>query len=98
MKVNPVAMMVPQGNLLGSVTASNAAPQGFSDALFKAVQNVNQLQLKANESTEKLVLGEIGDIHQVMLDSEKAKLALQLTVQIRNKMVEAYQEISRMQF
>lgn len=98
MKVNPIAMMMPQGNLLGAVTTSNASPQGFSDALLKALQNVNQLQLKADESTEKLVLGEIGDIHQVMLDTEKAKLALQLTVQMRNKLVEAYQEVSRMQF
>jgi len=45
----------------------------------------------------KLALGQIDDIHQVTIAMEKATLSLQLAVQVRNRMVEAYQEISRMQ-
>ncbi|RJX27869.1 MAG: flagellar hook-basal body complex protein FliE [Dethiobacter sp.] len=98
MKINPVTMLIPQGSRVGEIKAKDASPRDFTDVLFKALKEVNQLQLKADEVTEKMVLGELDDVHQVMLMTEKAKLALQLTVQIRNKLVEAYQEVSRMQF
>jgi len=70
---------------------------GFGDALKNAIQEVNALQNQSAEMKTKLVTGEIQDIHQVMIASEKANLAFQLTLQIRNKVVEAYQEIMRMQ-
>lgn len=70
---------------------------GFGDALKNAIQEVNALQNQSVEMKTKLVTGEIQDIHQVMIASEKANLAFQLTLQIRNKVVEAYQEIMRMQ-
>ncbi|MGB3261796.1 flagellar hook-basal body complex protein FliE, partial [Paenisporosarcina sp.] len=47
--------------------------------------------------TNQLVTGEVKDIHEVMIASQKASLSLQLTVQVRNKVVEAYQEVMRMQ-
>ncbi|MBS4021294.1 MAG: flagellar hook-basal body complex protein FliE [Dethiobacter sp.] len=98
MNVNPVGMLMPQGSRLGEIKGNDASPRDFAEALFNAVKDVNHLQLKADELTEKMVLGQIDDVHQVMLAAEKAKLALQLTVQIRNKLVEAYQEVSKMQF
>ncbi len=98
MKINPVNMIVPQGNRIAGIKGEETSSQAFSEALFKALQDVNELQVNADKVTEKMVLGEIDDVHTVMLATEKAKLALQLTVQVRNKLVEAYQEISRMQF
>jgi len=70
---------------------------GFGEFLSKAIDEVNNLQQQSAEMKTKLVTGEIEDIHQVMIAAEKANLAFQLTVQIRNKVVEAYQEIMRMQ-
>ncbi len=71
--------------------------EGFAAELKSALSDVNKLQLQADESVKKLAMGQGEDIHQVMIAVEQAKLAMQLTVQVRNKVVEAYQEISRMQ-
>ena len=69
----------------------------FGSFLAKAVNEVNQTQVEADTMSEKYLLGEVDNLHQVTISMEKAKLSLQLAVQVRNKVVEAYQEISRMQ-
>lgn len=73
------------------------APAGFGEVLKKAIADVDRLQKEADEAARRLVLGEAQDVHQVMIAMEQARLAMQLTVQVRNKVIEAYQEISRMQ-
>lgn len=69
----------------------------FYDTLKEKLDDVNDKQIKADEVTEQFIKGEGPDIHEVMLVTEEAKMSLQLAVQIRNKIVEAYQEINRMQ-
>ena len=69
----------------------------FGSYLQEKLDDVNKLQLKAEQSTEALIKGEDIEIHQVLLNTEEAKLSLQLAVEIRNKLVEAYQELNRLQ-
>lgn len=69
----------------------------FKELLASAVETVNDLQMNADRMTRKLATGEVKDIHSVMIAVEEANIALELTVQIRNKVVDAYQEIMRMQ-
>ena len=69
----------------------------FSKILETALDTVNQKQIDSETITQKAVLGEVDNVHDVLLAAEEAKLSLELTVQIRNKIVEAYQEINRMQ-
>lgn len=71
--------------------------QNFGDFLKAALNKVNQTQLEAEQITKDFVLGNDVELHQVILATEKAELALQLTIQIRNKVIEAYQELMRMQ-
>ena len=71
--------------------------EGFAATLKSALDEVNKLQVQADEAAKQLSMGQAEDIHQVMIAVEQAKLSMQLTVQIRNKVVEAYQEVSRMQ-
>ncbi|KKM12433.1 hypothetical protein SY88_04125 [Clostridiales bacterium PH28_bin88] len=91
--------MAPQPLPLPKAEVSGQSVQGqsFSDLLKEKLQEVNTLQAEADTLAQKLVVGEPVDLHQVMIAAEQANLALQLTVQIRNKIIEAYQEISRMQ-
>ncbi len=65
--------------------------------LQTALNDVDKLQKEAAVSASQLVLGEEEYLHNTVLAYEKANLALQLTVEVRNKIVEAYQEIMRIQ-
>ncbi|MHB9031051.1 MAG: flagellar hook-basal body complex protein FliE [Candidatus Latescibacterota bacterium] len=70
--------------------------ESFAQVLERFVSDVNTLQNKASESIEKLATGEISDVHQVMIAVEEANTAMEFMLEIRNKIVEAYQEIMRM--
>jgi flagellar hook-basal body complex protein FliE len=70
---------------------------GFLDMLKEKLSEVNDKQIEAESITQKFIKGEEEDIHNVMLSTEEAKLSLELAVQIRNKLVDAYQEFNRMQ-
>jgi flagellar hook-basal body complex protein FliE len=71
--------------------------ESFSKLLNQALQDVNQVQQAADVDAQRLVAGEPVDVHQVMIGMEKANVAFGLTLQVRNKLVEAYQEVMRMQ-
>lgn len=71
---------------------------GFTDLLQKAVQQVDGLQNQAQEKITDVVKGNGGDLHSAMIAVEKADLSFQLMLQVRNKIVAAYQEVSRMNF
>lgn len=68
----------------------------FGEMLNQALQKVEKDQQNADEMMVKLAAGEVTDIAQVMIASERANLSLGLTIQVRNKVIEAYQEIMRM--
>lgn len=83
-------------NHLAKPATSKAAQPSFAQYLLDAIKQVNQYQLEAEQMTQKLAAGEITDLHQVMIAGQKASISLQLAIQVRNKVVEAYQEIMRM--
>ncbi len=90
---------IPQVTKLGSEPLNGKNihdDQGFSQLLQSALNNVNHTLNQANLAGLMLAQGEI-DFHNAMIVTEKANLALQLTMAIRNKIVEAYQEVMRMQ-
>lgn len=68
----------------------------FDEMLSNFVKDVNGLQKNADQSIQKMVAGEIKDPHQVMLAVGEAKVAFNLMLEIRNKTMEAYQELSKM--
>ncbi len=70
---------------------------GFGEVLKKAVESVNAMQHEAGRLEEAVAHGENVNIHQAVIAGQKAGLSFNLLMQVRNKMVEAYQEIMRMQ-
>ena len=68
----------------------------FVDRVKEILGEVNELQLDAGEIAEKFARGEIEDIHDVMIAAEKASVGLELVLEVRNKLIDAYREISRM--
>lgn len=71
--------------------------QSFSSLLNDSLAKLSEQQAAVDAINEQFVKGEVADTHQVMIAAEKASLGLELTVQIRNKVIEAYQDIMRMQ-
>ncbi|MGG7176583.1 flagellar hook-basal body complex protein FliE [Clostridium paraputrificum] len=79
------------------VRSSSESKGLFAETLKNSLDKINEQQLVAEEKGQAFVRGEDVDISEVMLAGEEAKISLQYAVQVRNKLVEAYQEISRMQ-
>ncbi|MFN7906189.1 MAG: flagellar hook-basal body complex protein FliE [Pseudobdellovibrionaceae bacterium] len=69
----------------------------FSDTLATAMGKVNELQKSSDKAAQNLATGRTDNIADVMIASEKADIALKVMVQVRNKIIDAYQEIMKMQ-
>ena len=79
------------------VDLNQANGSSFADTLAKSIEEVNHLQKEADQAIEKLASGESQNVHGAMLAVNKADTAFRMTMQVRNKIVEAYQEVMRMQ-
>ncbi len=71
--------------------------ESFLSVLNESIQEVNGIQKVADQSIQDLVTGKGQDLHQTMIALEKASISFQLMMSVRNKIVNAYEEISRMQ-
>lgn len=71
--------------------------KSFSDVISNAINNVNEKQINADNSIESLIKGDDITMHEVMLSMQESQLSMQLLIEVRNKMVEAYQEINKIQ-
>ncbi|MFT5087877.1 MAG: flagellar hook-basal body complex protein FliE [Candidatus Latescibacterota bacterium] len=69
----------------------------FSDLVKEFSRDVNDLQHKAGNAIDMLVTGQAADVHQVMVAVEEAGIARDLMLEIRNRVLEGYQELIRMQ-
>jgi flagellar hook-basal body complex protein FliE len=78
---------------------ANRKPDGpaFAEVLKESLDQVNALQARKTEKIEDLVTGKANSIEEVMIAVEEANLAFEMTMQVRNKLVEAYNELLRMQ-
>jgi flagellar hook-basal body complex protein FliE len=79
-----------------SGTVRPEAAREFGEQLTRAVSQLNSQQLAVDDAATRLSLGSTADLHSIILEAEKANLTLELAIQIRNKALEAYQEIMRM--
>lgn len=69
----------------------------FSETLKNSINDVNKMQLEADQKMQELATGKNTNIADVMMTTEKADIALRLMTQVRNKIIDAYQEIMKMQ-
>jgi flagellar hook-basal body complex protein FliE len=95
-RIHPVSLVKPE-SILNSNQSAGKTGVSFETILGQALGEVNDLQQQSGVLTEKLASGQLQYIHQASAMAEKATLALNLTLQIRNKALEAYQEIMRTQ-
>lgn len=81
------------GNLPGAGDAAGAQGSSFQDFLLKSLDQVNSMQQEANQAIETMAVGGEVNPAEVLTAVQKADLAFRLTMQIRNKLVQAYQDV-----
>jgi flagellar hook-basal body complex protein FliE len=91
-----IAIGGPSQNLPSSAARAGAEP--FSGVLKDSIASVNQLQHEAQSATTGLIAGNGVDVHQTVIGAEKASMAFELVLAVRNKAVQAYQQVMSMQF
>ena len=88
-------ILAPQG--IRTIENTPAGAGSFGAAMTDALNGVEAMQSAAHASAESFMSGATGEIHKVALDQQKAAIALDLFLQVRNKVISAYQEIMKMQ-
>ncbi|MGD8191010.1 flagellar hook-basal body complex protein FliE [Brevibacillus ginsengisoli] len=96
MQINALKPVGFQPVVQSPTQTPNEVSKSFANYLSDAIGQVNQAQVDSETLNSKYVAGQVEDVHQVMIASQKASLSLQLTMQVRNKVIESYQEIMRM--
>jgi len=95
-EINPIGPIRQQGQIDKSQGAKQQKDgASFKDTLQGFLKDVNSMQVKADQSIEKMAAGEITDVHQVMSTVEEANVAFNMMMEIRNKVMDAYQEVMR---
>lgn len=96
----PIQGFPPVTNLTGPAKppSTGSKDSGFATMLENALDHVDGLQADADQKIAALMEGNGQDIHAAMIATERADLSFQLMLQVRNKIVNAYQEVARMQF
>jgi flagellar hook-basal body complex protein FliE len=95
--IKGVDLLNTKGPLTDTISAKEGGKGDFGAHLNKALGEVNELQQKADQAIQQLVGEGKGDLQDTMVALEKADVSFRLMMQIRNKVLEAYQEIMRMQ-
>lgn len=101
MKINPniINSQVHSVKGLGLFDSESQKVTGgsFQDLLTGAINDLNKLEKASETYSLKLASGDLENIHEAMIAAQKADISLQYMVQIRNKVLDAYREITRMQ-
>ena len=96
MAITPLTGTTPVAAPTATTKAADAtAGAGFGDALRQMLDTVDGTTGTANEAVAKMING-TGDVHEAMIALQRAEMTFQLTVQVRNKLVAAYQDVMRM--
>ncbi|WP_338786622.1 flagellar hook-basal body complex protein FliE [Metabacillus sp. FJAT-53654] len=90
----PTQIQLKTNSLMDNTSTSKTS---FADSLKQAINQVNQSQIESDKMTEALATGKNVELHDVMITAQKASVSMTLAVEVRNKAIEAYQEMMRMQ-
>jgi flagellar hook-basal body complex protein FliE len=97
MAIESVEFLAPLREIATGSAAGPGAGADFGPWLTQALGRVNNELVQADAGMQQLATGQVENLHQVMIALEEARLGLQLVVQVRNRLLESYQEILRMQ-
>jgi flagellar hook-basal body complex protein FliE len=94
---NPIQPIAPISVSNHAQNASEVSAVNFKDLLNKAISDLNTSQTDANTAIQNLATGGSDNLHDVIISMEKAEMTLQYAIQVRNKVMDAYQSVIQMQ-
>lgn len=83
-------------NTVNPTAGKTEGPEKFGNTLATMIESVNQQQINSEKAIESFVAGDGVEIHEVMIAGEQAKTSLQLLMEIRNKTIDMYKELTKM--
>ncbi len=101
--VNSVSLESAVAKIGGPAKAGAVAKAGgnqsapFADTIAELLKDVNSQQLQADQAVRQMATGQVDNVHDVVLSVAKADMAFRLALEIRNRLIDSYQEIMRMQ-
>lgn len=95
MNIESVRSVVESTNYKNNSNIST--DNNFSQVIGDMINKVEDSQINANKKVESLIKGEEVSMHEVMLSMQESQISMQLLIEMRNKLVEAYQEVNRVQ-
>jgi len=99
MVMEKIGIQAPRPSTEGTLGKPQGKTQGdtsFGDILKTSIDEVNRLQGKVDHAIEELTTGQTKNIHETMIALEKAEISFKLMIEVRNKILDAYQEVMRM--
>lgn len=97
MQISAIDLALPLQMLQPGGAEQEERGASFSEMLNNALKEINDRKVYADEMTLGFLTGEVQDFHQVAIALQESSLTTQLAIEVRNKIVEAYQEVARMQ-
>lgn len=98
MFIVPITPLSINTEIKPSTPINETGAGGFQDIFQDIITQAKETQAVANQDSLNLAMGQTDDLHSIMINAEKAAIALELTVQVTSKAINAYNEIMRMQF
>jgi flagellar hook-basal body complex protein FliE len=95
-RIRGIGLTDPKMETGGLAKTEDASPS-FAHTLKESIEKVNHLQMEADHAIQEMAVGHQQNIHQTMIAMEKASVSFQLMMQVRNKIITAYEEMTRMQ-
>jgi len=95
--INPVGAAGPLSRLTSAATAQKGVADEFKQVFRHYLGEVSDLQQRADKAVRDLATGQMGSVHELILAVNEADMSFRLMMQMRNKLIDAYKEIMRMQ-
>jgi len=97
LSLSNISTVSPLSRLEETAQTPEKAQADFANTLKETIENMNDVQTESEFKTEALAKGEIDDLHEVMIAAQKASITVETTVQVQRKVIDAYNEVMRMQ-
>lgn len=97
MDISKISQVLSNNNIKDFKVESNQGKINFGEILNEALNKVNDDQIFADEMDRMLATGEVDNVHEVTIAAQKAQLTLNLAVEIKSQLMDAYKEIMRLQ-